>query len=61
VNGVATGTVNWKSWTEQAFAFAITGDVILQAVLFAGVVGVVGGLVPAVRAAGLPPTEALRA
>lgn len=61
VNGVATGTVNWLSWTEQAFSFAITGDVIFQAVFFAGVVGVVGGLVPAVRAAGLPPTVALRA
>jgi putative ABC transport system permease protein len=61
VNGVATGTTNWITFTEQAFSFSITPDVILQAVFFAGIVGVVGGVVPAARAAGMPPTEALRA
>ncbi len=61
VNGVATGTTNWITFTEQAFAFAITWDVVRDAVFFAGFVGVIGGIVPAIRAAGLPPTEALRA
>lgn len=61
INGVATGTTNWNTFTEQAFAFAITGDVVATAIIFAGVVGVIGGVLPAVRAAGLPPTEALRA
>lgn len=61
INGVATGTTNWKTFTEQAFAFAITPDVVLQAVFFAGIVGVLGGVVPAFRAAFLPPTAALRA
>lgn len=61
INGVATGTTNWMTFTEQAFAFAITPDVVLQAVFFAGIVGVMGGLVPAFRAAFLPPTAALRA
>jgi len=61
INGVATGTTNWKTFTEQAFAFAITPDVVLQAVFFAGIVGVVGGVIPAFRAAFLPPTAALRA
>lgn len=61
VNGVATGTTNWITFTEQAFAFAITWDVVRDAVFFAGFVGVIGGVVPAIRAAGLPPTEALRA
>ncbi|HEU4395446.1 MAG TPA: ABC transporter permease, partial [Planctomycetota bacterium] len=61
INGVATGTTNWKTFTEQAFAFAITPDVVLQAVFFAGIVGVMGGVVPAFRAAFLPPTAALRA
>jgi ABC-type antimicrobial peptide transport system permease subunit len=61
INGVATGTTNWNTFTEQAFAFAITGDVIIEAILFAGIVGVIGGVLPAIRAASLPPTEALRA
>ena len=61
VNGIATGTMNWNSFTEQTFAFAVTPDVMIQAVLFAGIIGVVGGILPAARAAGLPPTEALRA
>jgi putative ABC transport system permease protein len=61
VNGIATGTTNWATFTEQAFAFAITWDVVAQAVFFAGIVGVIGGVVPAARAASLPPTVALRA
>ncbi|MHC4924002.1 MAG: ABC transporter permease, partial [Planctomycetota bacterium] len=61
INGMATGTTNWETFTEQAFAFAITPDVVFQAVAFAGLVGVLGGLLPAFRAAMLPPTEALRA
>jgi ABC-type lipoprotein release transport system permease subunit len=61
INGIATGTTNWNTFTEQTFAFAVTSDVMLQAVIFAGIVGVIGGVLPAFRAASLPPTEALRA
>ncbi len=61
INGVATGTTNWNTFTEQAFAFAVTPDVMLQAVIFAGIIGALGGVLPALRAAGLPPTQALRA
>jgi len=61
INGLATGTTNWSTFTEQTFAFAVTPGVVIQAVVFAGVVGVVGGVLPAFRAAGLPPTVALRA
>ncbi len=61
INGLATGTTNWNTFTEQTFAFAVTFDVVLQAVVFAGIIGVVGGVIPAFRAAMLPPTEALRA
>jgi ABC-type antimicrobial peptide transport system permease subunit len=39
----------------------VTPDVMIQAVIFAGFIGVVGGVLPAFRAASLPPTEALRA
>jgi ABC-type lipoprotein release transport system permease subunit len=60
VHGVATGTTNWNTFTEQTFRFAVTPWVMAQAVFFAAFVGVLGGLVPAFRAASLPPTAALR-
>ena len=61
VNNVATGTMNWQTWTEQAFAFRITGGVIATAVTFSTVIGVISGLIPAWKAARVPPSEALRA
>ncbi len=60
VNGVATGTMNWDTFTEQAFAFRITPGVVMRAVTFSTIVGVLSGVVPAWKAAGLPPSEALR-
>ena len=60
VNGVATGTMNWDTFTEQAFRFRITSDVIVRAVTFSTLVGVVSGVVPAWKASRLPPSEALR-
>lgn len=60
VNGLATGTMNWKTFSEQAFAFRITGTVVLEAMILAAVVGVIGGLVPAWRASALKPTDAMR-
>ena len=60
VNGVATGTMNWQTFTEQAFAFRITQDVVISAVTFSTLVGIVSGLLPAIRAANVPPSVALR-
>ena len=60
VHGAAAGTTNWATFTEATFKFAITPGVMFQAVFFAGFIGVLGGLLPAFRAAALPPTEALR-
>ena len=60
VNGLATGTMNWKTFAEQAFAFQITPRVIAEAMIMAAVVGVIGGLVPAWRASKLKPTDAMR-
>jgi putative ABC transport system permease protein len=59
-NGLATGTTNWATFTEQSFAFAVTGDVVLQAMVLALMIGLVGGALPARRAARLSPCEALR-
>jgi hypothetical protein len=60
VNGVATGTMNWDTFTEQAFAFRITADVVLRAIVFSTIVGTVSGVLPAWRASRLPPSVALR-
>ncbi len=60
VNNVATGTMNWQTWTEQAFAFRITTDVVVAAVTFSTLVGVLSGLVPAWKASRVPPSVALR-
>jgi len=60
VNNVATGTMNWDTFTEATFRFQITTDVIVQAVVFSTVVGVLAGVIPAWTASRLPPSEALR-
>jgi putative ABC transport system permease protein len=60
LNGVKTGTTNFQTFTEVAFAFRITSDVLVPAVLFALLLGVLGGLWPAWRASRMRPTEALR-
>jgi ABC-type lipoprotein release transport system permease subunit len=60
LNGVETGTTNWATFTEVAFAFQVTPDVLLRAVLFSLMLGLVGGAWPALRAARMKPTEALR-
>ena len=60
INGIETGTTNFQTFTEVAFAFRVTSDVLIQAVTFAVILGLIGGAFPAMRAALLSPTEALR-
>jgi putative ABC transport system permease protein len=59
-NGIETGTMNFQTFTEFAFAFRVTGKVLVTAVLFALVLGLLGGALPAWRAARMKPTTALR-
>jgi putative ABC transport system permease protein len=60
-NGLATGTTNWATFTEQSFAFRVSPEVIAQAMILAVVIGILGGALPARRAAKLTPRAALRA
>lgn len=60
INGIATSTTNWQSFSEVAFAFRVTPALLGYGVVFAVVMGVVGGFLPAWRAARLPVIEALR-
>jgi len=59
-NGVETGGMNFQTFTDVAFAFRVTPKVLLIAIGFATLLGVLGGAIPAWRAARLTPTEALR-
>lgn len=60
MNGFSTGTGQTQSFSEIAFAFRITPDIVLTGMTFAVVMGVLGGLLPALRGARLPITSALR-
>jgi ABC-type lipoprotein release transport system permease subunit len=60
INGIATSTTNWQSFSEVAFAFRVTPALLLDGVIFSVVMGVVGGFFPAWRASRLPVIQALR-
>ncbi|MGH9759249.1 MAG: ABC transporter permease [Blastocatellia bacterium] len=60
VNGVTTGTTNFRTFSEVAFSFRISGGLLLSAILFAAFLGLIGGLLPARMASRLPITRALR-
>jgi putative ABC transport system permease protein len=60
INGVVTSTTNWSSFSEIAFAFRVTPQLLLAGLLFAVVMGLVGGFFPARRASKLPVIQALR-
>lgn len=59
-NGYAVSTLG-GGFTQVAFQFAVTPALVLLGVALALVIGFIGGLAPAIRAARLPVTEALRA
>jgi len=61
INGIVTSTTNWSSFSEIAFSFRVTPGLLLSGVVFAIVMGVLGGFFPARRAANLPVIQALRA
>jgi putative ABC transport system permease protein len=60
LNGFTTNTMNFQTFSNVAFAFKITFNLLLGGILFALVMGVLGGVLPAVRAALRPVVVALR-
>jgi putative ABC transport system permease protein len=60
MNGYTSGTGQTNSFSELAFAFTITPDILLIGMVFGLLMGFVGGLLPALRASRLPITTALR-
>lgn len=51
INGIQTSTTNWQSFGELTFAFRVTPAILLQGLAFAALMGLVGGFLPARRAA----------
>ncbi len=60
LNGYTTGTMNMQTFSHVAFAFQITPILLAVGILFALVMGILGGVPPAVRAARRPVALALR-
>lgn len=58
---VSFSTTNFSSFSELAFGFSLSTDVIISTLLFAVAMGFVGGFLPAVRASRLSIINALRA
>ena len=52
--------MNFQTFSSLAFAFRITPDLLVRGIIFALAMGIVGGLLPAIRAANTPVATALR-
>ena len=61
INGLTTGTINWQTFSHLAFAFRITPDLMALGMVFALLMGALGGLPPAIRAARANVAHTLRA
>lgn len=60
INGISTGTTNWSTFSEMSFNFTVDASVALKGILIAVISGAIGGLLPAISAARMPITKALR-
>jgi putative ABC transport system permease protein len=60
MHGVSTGTTNFETFSEIVFYFSITPGLMLKGMIFAAVMGALGGLLPAWSAARAPILRSLR-
>ncbi len=58
---ITISTMNWSTFAELAFGFSLTFGIVWKSLVFSLVMGFVGGLLPAVRAARMNIVDALRA
>jgi putative ABC transport system permease protein len=59
-NGYRAATLNWQSFSQVVFAFEVTPSLMIQGLALALLMGLLGGLLPAIRAARVPVVVALR-
>jgi putative ABC transport system permease protein len=60
LNGYQASTLNWASFSQVTFAFTVTPGLLVTGLGYSLILGLVGGLLPALRAARLPVTAGLR-
>ncbi|WP_129641967.1 ABC transporter permease [Peristeroidobacter agariperforans] len=59
-NGVRASTMNFATFSQLTFAFTVTPQLLVQGLVYALILGFIGGLLPSLRAAKLPITTGLR-
>ena len=59
-SGATVSTLNNSSFSQVSFDFQVSGELLIQGVVWACLIGVIGGIFPAIRAARLPISVALR-
>ncbi len=60
MNGITSSTTNFQSFSEMAFQFRITPQILIQGVIFSALLGLVGGFFPALKAARQSLSRSLR-
>jgi len=59
-DGFHAATLNWASFSAITFSFDVNVKLLSQGIIFAMIIGLIGGLFPAIRAARQPVAQALR-
>ena len=59
-DGFRAATLNWSSFSAITFSFDVNATLLTQGIVFAMIIGLIGGLFPAIRAARQPVAQALR-
>lgn len=59
-DGLTAATINFQSFSQVAFAFDVTPALLVRGIFYATMIGVIGGLLPAIRAARMPVATGLR-
>lgn len=59
-NGFKVSTLSWSSFTQVAFTFKVTFELLATGIVVALIIGLIGGLLPSFRAARIPISQALR-
>lgn len=59
-NNFHTSTMNFQSFSQITFAFRVTPELLVRGIVWSAMIGLIGGLFPAIRAARLPIAAALR-
>jgi putative ABC transport system permease protein len=60
LNGYTVSTLNGASFSQVVFDFAVSLDLLVQGLIAAVIIGLIGGLFPAIRAVRIPVSAALR-